>query len=117
MKNSPIVPYILIMAMGIGIIFFLSLDGAGKKQDAAKEANGEGAETTEVDGEALAQKNCIGCHGGDLTGASGPDLHQGFDAEHVKDVVQNGKGGMPAIAAVAPGEELDALAEYISGLK
>ena len=115
MKNSPIVPYLLIMAMGIAIIFFLSLDGAGKKQEAAKGDEG-GAETTEVDGEALAKQTCIGCHGGDLTGQGTNPKIAGLDAEHIQDVVKNGQGAMPPGLLQDPAE-IEAVAEYVSSLK
>lgn len=36
MKKNPIIPYILIMAFGIGLIFFMSLDGADKKKKSQK---------------------------------------------------------------------------------
>lgn len=32
MKNNPVVPYILILAFGIGLIFFMSLTGAENKK-------------------------------------------------------------------------------------
>lgn len=113
MKNNPIIPYILIMAFGIGLIFFMSLDGAGKNKE---EAGGTNGATQEIDGEAIVQKSCIGCHGGDLTGVgSAPNLTTGLDAEHVKTVVMNGQGGMPAV--IKNEAEAQAVAEYISSLK
>ncbi|MEO4052277.1 cytochrome c550 [Solibacillus sp. CAU 1738] len=114
MKNNPIIPYILIMAFGIGLIFFMSLNGAGKNKEEAQ--NGEtGGATQEINGEAIVQKSCIGCHGGDLTGGMGPDLTKGLDAEHVKTVVMKGQGGMPAV--VTNEAEAQAVADYISSLK
>ena len=110
MKNNPLIPYVLIMAFGIGLIFFMSFEGAANKNS----AEGEG-ETAELNGEEIAQKNCISCHGGDLTGAAGPSI-VGLDAEHIKEVALNGteSGGMPAI--LKNEAEAQAVAEYISGL-
>ena len=35
MRKNPIVPYILIMALGIGLIFFMSLYGLEQKEEIA----------------------------------------------------------------------------------
>ena len=115
MKNNPLIPFVLIMAFGIGLIIFMSLDGAGKQD----EANGGGettGETAEVDGQAIVEKSCIGCHGGDLAGqGTAPALTGGLDAEKVKDVLINGQGAMPG-GLVKSDAEIEAVAEYISGL-
>ena len=117
MKNNPLIPYVLIMAFGIGLIFFMSLDGAGSKDEAheAGESGGESTEVADIDAAALTQ-SCIGCHGGDLSGGMGPELTGGLDAEHVKDVVMNGKGSMPAQTQLSEAEA-QAVADYIAGLE
>ena len=112
MKNNPLIPYVLIMAFGIGLIFFMSLEGAGNKEEAAE---GEGGATEEINGEAIAQ-SCIGCHGGDLGGqGNAPALTGGLDAAHVKDVVMNGQGAMPGV--IKNEAEAQAVADYIAGLE
>ena len=113
MKNNPLIPYVLIMAFGIGLIFFLSLEGAGSKDEAHGDEGGEATE--EISGESIVQSSCIGCHGGDLTGGMGPDLTGGLDAEHVKDVVMNGFGTMSPM--ISNEEEAQAVADYIAGLE
>lgn len=112
MRNNPLIPYVLIMAFGIGLIFFMSFEGAADKNSADGEHSGE---TAELNGEDIAQKNCISCHGGDLTGGAGPSI-VGLDAEHIKDYALNGSenGAMPPI--LKNEAEADAVAEYISGL-
>ncbi|MEK5232565.1 cytochrome c550 [Lysinibacillus sp. FSL K6-0232] len=118
MKNNPVVPYILILAFGIGLIFFMSLQGAdNKKEIAAEHEGGESTETTEAndDGSALVQ-SCIGCHGGDLTGGMGPNLH-GLDEEHIVDVLVNGIEGTPMQPNMKTEDEAKAIAEYISTLE
>ncbi len=45
MSKNPIVPYILIFALGIGLIFFMSLYGLDQKEEIAK---GEDGKTEEV---------------------------------------------------------------------
>lgn len=65
-----------------------------------------------------AQASCIGCHGGDLAGVSGPMLlGNELSAEEVQEVIKNGRGGMPAGAFTGTEEELQVLAEFIAGLK
>ena len=113
MKNNPIVPYVLIMAFGIGLIFFMSLTGAENKKEIA-----EGGATTEEaadDGSALVQ-SCIGCHGGDLTGNVGPNLH-GVAEERIVDVLTNGIEGTAMVAGMKNEAEAKAIAEYISTLE
>lgn len=112
MKNNPLIPYVLIVAFGIGLIFFMSFMGAADKNSADGEHSGE---TAELNGEEIAQKNCISCHGGDLTGGGGPSI-VGLDPEHIKDFALNGSenGAMPPI--LKNEAEADAVAEYISGL-
>ncbi|KGR78521.1 c-type cytochrome [Ureibacillus manganicus] len=118
MKNNPIIPYILIMAFGIGLIFFMSMEGVGNKEEIA-----HGGETTE-EGGATAEEgaggaelvaSCIGCHGGDLTGGFGPSLVGLTDVEHIKDAIINGFGTMPAQGK--SDAEAQAIADYITSLK
>ncbi|SOC20910.1 cytochrome c550 [Ureibacillus xyleni] len=120
MKNNPIIPYILIMVFGIGLIFFMSLEGVGNKEEIAGGHEGaaaeEGGETAGgADGEALVSA-CIGCHGGDLTGGMGPSL-VGLDAEHIVDVLENGIEGTPMTPGLKTGAEAQAIADYISSLQ
>ena len=68
MQKNPIIPFILIMAFGIGLIFFLSVDGVINKEEIAAteeaaDGGGEEAAAGEFDPEAFAQGKCIGCHG------------------------------------------------------
>ena len=107
MKNNPVIPYILIMAFGIGLIFFLSLTGAGHDE--------AGGETDTNDDEKLVQ-SCIGCHGGNLEGAMGPSLI-GLEADHIVDVLVNGIEGTPMTPGMKNEAESKAIAEYISSLE
>jgi menaquinol-cytochrome c reductase cytochrome b/c subunit len=64
------------------------------------------------------QASCIGCHGGDLAGVSGPMLlGNELTAEEVAEVIINGRGGMPAGQFNGTDEDLQVLAEFIAGLK
>ena len=130
MKKNPIIPYLLIMAFGLGLIFFLSVEGTGNKAEIAKggdkakteQAAGDKAASGDVDPKAIAEAKCTSCHGGDLKGSVGPNLHgTGLKEAQVKDILTNGQdkpnvnGQMPG--GLVTGAELDAMAKYISELK
>lgn len=125
MKNNPIIPYILILAFGIGLIFFMSVVGVGNKEEIATadeagtttEGGGETTDGGEVDGAALTQ-TCIGCHAADFTGSVGPNLTI-VDAARIEDVLVNGTGtaGSPMVAGLKTADEAKAIAEYITSLK
>lgn len=124
MKNNPVVPYILIFALGLGLIFFMSLYGIDQKKEIAgadEEGNtNEPAASEDFDPESFVQGQCISCHGGDLTGGGiGPNLHGlSLSQEELHDIIKNGKGDMmPAFASKATDEQIDQLAEYILSLK
>lgn len=111
MKNNPLIPYVLIMVFGIGLIFFMSFEGAADKNSADGEDSGA---TAEISGEEVAQKNCISCHGGDLQGQGTTPAIAGLDAAHIQEVALKGQGAMPQILKTEA--EAKAVAEYISGL-
>jgi len=119
MNKNPIIPFILIFGLGIGLIFFMSLYGLEQKEDIAKDAEGETEESVEVadfDAE-VAQGKCISCHGGSLEGGVGPDLTGGaFTEEEIIVAIQEGVAPMMP-AGLIPEEHLDEMAEYILSLK
>ena len=45
MNRNPIIPFILIMVFGIGLVFFMSLEGVNNSEEMADE-HGEGTEET-----------------------------------------------------------------------
>ena len=129
MQKNAIVPYILIMAFGIGLIFFLSLEGVNNEAEIAEEqateegggeaAEGEeGGETAEgdFDPEAHAQANCISCHGSSYEGGVGPSLvGTELAQEDIEDILINGKGTMPG--GLVPEENVAAMAEWVLSLE
>lgn len=126
MKSNPVVPYILIFALGLGLIFFMSLWGIDQKKEIADadnegktEATDDAAASEDFDPESFAQGQCISCHGGDLTGSMGPNLHGlSLSKDELHDIIKNGKGDMmPAFGGKASDEQIDELAEYILSLK
>ncbi|MET3574746.1 cytochrome c550 [Bhargavaea ullalensis] len=128
MNRNPIVPYILIMALGIGLIFFMSLYGLDKKEEIAADheeteqggegtASGDGeADSGDFDPQAFAEGKCVSCHGQNFEGSIGPNLHEiTDDKDTVKDVLKNGKGTMPG--GLVPDENLDAMADWVVSLQ
>lgn len=129
MQKNAIVPYILIMAFGIGLIFFLSLEGANNQEEIAAEhaeeggegeeaaADGEGASADgEFDPEAVAQKQCISCHGSSYEGGVGPSLvDTELDQAGIEEIIANGKGAMPG--GLVEEDNIPAMAEWILSLE
>lgn len=123
MNRNPIIPFILIMAMGIGLVFFMSLEGLNNADEKAKESEHgekggkeEQASSGEFDPEQTYKDNCLSCHGGNYEGGMGPAL-KGTDksVDEIKETIKNGKGAMPA--GLVADENLDAMAEWIKSLK
>ncbi|MEN2768745.1 cytochrome c551 [Ornithinibacillus xuwenensis] len=70
-------------------------DDNGATNDAG---NTDGDETVAA-AEELFEANCAACHGQDLSGLGGPNLQKvgsEYSADEIKDIILNGKGGMPA---------------------
>ncbi|MEW9667487.1 cytochrome c [Ammoniphilus sp. 3BR4] len=104
-----------LLAGGLVLSLGLAFSGAGvpKEGEQAEQAAGPTAE--EVKG--TVEAACTSCHGADLKGSAGPNLHnldQKYDQAAIADILRNGKGGMPA--GLVPGIE-DAVAEYLLTLK
>ncbi|MBA9025461.1 MULTISPECIES: cytochrome c550 [Bacillaceae] len=122
MKRNPVIPFILIMVLGIGLMFMLSFKGLGDAKNIAKEKEGGGEKTGEQVAaspeELYKTKSCIGCHGGNYEGGVGPKLAgvgEHLSVDEVKDIIKNGKGPMPG--GLIPEGSIDAMAEFIHGLK
>lgn len=62
---------------------------------------------------------CISCHGGDLQGGAGSPalVDTGLTPEEIAEIAKNGKGSMPPGMFKGTDEELQKLAEFISGLE
>lgn len=122
MQKNPIIPFILIMAFGIGLIFFLSVDGVNNKKEIAEqqeaaEGGGETATAGEFDPEAFAQGKCIGCHGNTYEGQGAfPSLvGTPLSEDEIKNILANGKGAMPP--GLVPAEHIDEMAAWVKSLE
>lgn len=114
---------LLAFLMGTALVFSLAACGGGD-DDAADTGGDAGTdtgtetETAGVDAEAVYQKSCIACHGGDLTGGVGTDISKigaTMSADEIKTVIVEGKGTMPA--QNVSDEEADALAQWLAAKK
>ncbi|MFJ8063027.1 cytochrome c550 [Psychrobacillus sp. NPDC096426] len=121
MKKNPIIPFILIMAFGIGLIFFLSMEGVSNKEEiaATEEAANGGGETASTGGfdpAEFAQGKCISCHGSNFEGQGNfPSLvATTLSEDEIKDILANGKGMMPG--GLVPAEDIDAMAAWVKSL-
>ncbi|MBX9954016.1 cytochrome c550 [Peribacillus frigoritolerans] len=122
MNRNPVMPFIIIMVFGIGLMFLLSFKGLGDAKDLAKEKEGgektEETESASASPEDIYKQNCISCHGDAYQGGVGPALKGVGDrlsVDEVKDVITNGRGAMPP--GLVEEQKIDAMAEYIHGLK
>jgi len=87
----------------------------------AKES-GEGVEKTEevadASPEELYQQSCIGCHGDQMQGVSGPALKtvgSKYSEDEIQDILVNGTpGGMPS--GLVPGNE-EKMAQWLAEMK
>jgi cytochrome c550 len=121
MSRNPIVPYILIFALGIGLIFFMSLYGLDQKKEIAGQGEDgvteEAVESAEFDPDVAVGK-CISCHGGDLEGGVGPALAgTTLSADELKEIIKNGVPGTMMPGGLIPDDHLDEMADYILSLK
>ena len=122
MKRNPIMPFVLIMVMGIGLMFFLSFKGLGDAKQVADEGKeGKGGAKTEQTAsspEEIYKASCIGCHGGAYEGGMGPALKgigEKVSADEIKDTLKNGRGAMPP--GLVPDEKVDEMTKWLSELK
>ncbi|MED3624801.1 cytochrome c550 [Neobacillus thermocopriae] len=121
MKRNPVIPYILIMVFGIGLMFLLSFKGLGDSEELAKEQEGGGEEKTEVAAskpEDIYKQSCVGCHGDQYQGAVGPPLKgvgDKYSKEEIMEIVTKGKGTMPA--GLVQQDQAAAMADWLMKLK
>jgi len=119
MNRNPVVPFILIMVLGIGLIFALSFKGLGDSKDLADEKKGGGKKTEAVaaNPEDIYKTTCISCHGDQYQGVVGPTLKgvgKKYSHAQLKNIVMHGKGAMPS--GLVPEENADKMADWLAKL-
>ncbi|UOQ86031.1 cytochrome c550 [Gracilibacillus salinarum] len=113
MKKNPIIPFALIAVLGIIAMIIISAVGVNEQD---KIANGGGETEEAADPQTLIQ-NCTGCHGGNLEGATGPNLQNigdTYSVEEIQEIIVNGREdkGMPG--GLVSNEEAAVLAEWLA---
>ncbi|WP_107840820.1 c-type cytochrome [Metasolibacillus meyeri] len=104
----------VLLAGGLTVFGLAACGGEKVKEEKTTPSNEQSGDTVAA-GESVAKSNCIGCHGGDLTGGMGPSLHGlALSKDEIVDILKNGKGSMPA--GTAKGNE-EVVADYILTLK
>src|SRR5690625_6727283 len=84
-----------------------------------EENNNENEATDVSAAEEVYQNKCAGCHGDDLGGISGPELTKvgaTYSAEEIADIIENGKGGMPAVRSEEHTSELQSRGQLVCRL-
>ncbi|MFJ7981458.1 cytochrome c551 [Lysinibacillus xylanilyticus] len=101
------------LTLAIGSAIFLAACGGGKT------ATNEGTKTAAPDGETIAMKSCISCHGGELQGAGNApainNVGSRLSEAEILDVIKNGKNGMPP--NVVKGADAEAVAKWLATQK
>ncbi|MBU5262956.1 cytochrome c550 [Bacillus atrophaeus] len=120
MKRNPLIPFLLIAVLGIGLTFFLSVKGLGDAKEIAGGGENKSAEkeTANASPEEIYQANCISCHGENYEGVSGPSLKGVGDKKDVAEIktkIEKGGNGMPS--GLVPAEKLDEMADWVSNIK
>lgn len=100
------------LTLAIGSAIFLAACGGGKTAT-------EGTKTTAPDGETIAMKSCITCHGGELQGQGNApkisDVGSRMTEKEILNVIENGKGAMPP--GVVKGADAEAVAKWLATQK
>jgi cytochrome c550 len=123
MKRNPVIPFVLIMGLGIVLVFFLSFKGLGDSKQLAKgnekgTSGSDQAQTVSQKPEDIYKSTCIGCHGDQYQGGMGPSLKgvgKKVSKDQIKQYITQGKGNMPP-GLVKP-EQAEAMAEWVSKIQ
>ncbi len=110
----------MIMVIGVGAMFLLSIIGLNEMDEMSKEGGkNKTEEITAAKPEDIYKKSCIGCHGDQYQGAAGPSLlgvGDRYSHEEIKEIITKGKNGrMPA--GLVPEEKADEMADWLTSLK
>jgi len=98
-----------LVAILFGTVLALGACGGGDDDADDNATQDEGTVDTAA-GEEVYKNSCASCHGGDLSGESGPALDKVGDkytADEIEDIVENGTGGMPAQSQVSDDDRAD----------
>jgi cytochrome c550 len=122
MNRNPVIPFVVIMVFGIGLMFLLSFKGVGDSKEIAKEQENGGKTEESANASAkpedIYKQNCISCHGDAYQGGVGPALKGVGDrrsADEIKDIITNGKNSMPS--GLVKEDQAEDMVKFLQGLK
>jgi cytochrome c551 len=102
------------LTLAIGSAIFLAACGGSKTTTGTT-----GTKPATSDGETIAMKSCISCHGGELQGqGNAPAINNvgsRLSEAEILDVIKNGKNGMPP--NVVKGADAEAVAKWLATQK
>lgn len=124
MKRNPIMPFVVIMVVGVLAMFLFSFKGIGDSEKLADElANGDKQETTTEqvasNPEDIYQQSCLACHGDQYQGGVGPALKGVGDRktkEEIQDIISTGTNNVAMPKGLVPEDKAPEMAEWLSGL-
>ncbi|MFA1821355.1 cytochrome c551 [Virgibacillus oceani] len=93
-------------------------DNGDTDTEESADDNGDGGSVDVAAAEEAFQQSCASCHGADLTGGAGPDLTDAgsnYSSDEIADIIENGKGSMPA--GTATGDDVDLLANWLAEME
>lgn len=110
------------LALIFGSALFLAACGGDDDNGSSSSSGTTDKDTTTTEtasGEDIVKKNCTTCHGGNLEGmGSTPslkDVGSRLSEDEILNVIQNGRGGMPA--GLIKGDDAKAAAAWLSTQK
>ncbi|MFD0711987.1 c-type cytochrome [Paenibacillus sp. GCM10027626] len=106
----------LLQILLLALVAMIVLAGCSSKESGG--GNTDGLAVT--DAEAIYKNRCLGCHGNDLQGRTGPNLQKvgaSLTEAELAEKITNGNKGMPAFKKVLKQEEIDALAAWLAEKK
>ncbi len=118
MKRNPLIPFALIAALGIIVMFVFSFQGLNKSKELADTTNGMQPAETASKPEDMVKQSCTSCHGDQLQGAVGPNLQKiggKLSKDEIKEILSKGKGNMPA--NLVPADQAAKVADWLSKKK
>ncbi|MBD8070233.1 menaquinol-cytochrome c reductase cytochrome b/c subunit [Bacillus sp. PS06] len=111
------------MLLGVAATFYLTWESVDQTNWELKEQQGAIVAEAEIDKESegyllYQEKGCISCHGENLEGgpAGKALVDNGLEVDQIKDIAINGQASMPPGMFEGSDEELEKLAEFISGV-